>query len=524
MVWILADGSAPNWINLPNRSSISHVVFLLIPGLNQNDFGLVNPLETNPIKIDPIDEFDFFKTFNHLWPTRTPGTKQSLHSSINAILSVPLSEKAKSLLKKSLKNKKLNIEDLLLSNDELIDHDYPTTNILSNDNDNELQIDENAIEIEIENEWVQTKNLSRISNSNPHIYAIDCEMCTAKSGPVLTRVSIIDFKGETILDELVKPDEEIIDYLTRYSGIKQETLKNITTNLKDIQYQLLQIIDENDILVGHSLNCDLKVLKLQHFNIIDTSLIYQHPKGYPYKPSLKWLSEKYLNKKIQSSNDGHSSIEDAKTCIDLLKIKLKNGKNFGIFNHDENIFEKLQNFKNSKMALNMKLSNTIRNSATVDYNKTSLYRKFLNQHVTCENDDDVINGIIDIIDDNDFIVAKLKELESILGWNSQSQLEESTSTILTEESISKAKSTLNSRLSKLYDNLPPYTALIITSGNGDPRDVRLLQNLKKQYQLDYQTKNFKDIQTNWTDDDSKKLTIAVNKARDAISFLTVKKP
>ena len=47
------------------------------------------------------------------------------------------------------------------------------------------------------------------------ILAIDCEMCMVEGGEyALTRVSVLDWDGEVVMDELVKPDLPITDYLT----------------------------------------------------------------------------------------------------------------------------------------------------------------------------------------------------------------------------------------------------------------------------------------------------------------------
>lgn len=48
------------------------------------------------------------------------------------------------------------------------------------------------------------------------VLTVDCEMCRAEDGSlVLTRVSLLDWDGKTVLDELVKPDVPIVDYLTQ---------------------------------------------------------------------------------------------------------------------------------------------------------------------------------------------------------------------------------------------------------------------------------------------------------------------
>jgi RNA exonuclease 1 len=65
--------------------------------------------------------------------------------------------------------------------------------------------------------------------------------------------------------------------------------------------------------------------------VIDTSVIYQHPRGPPFKASLKWLAQKWLKREIQTavageaSVGGHDSEEDARTCVDLLNLKMQKG-------------------------------------------------------------------------------------------------------------------------------------------------------------------------------------------------------
>lgn len=46
------------------------------------------------------------------------------------------------------------------------------------------------------------------------LLAVDCEMCKTTEGTELTRISMVDFDGKTVLDELVKPATPIINYLT----------------------------------------------------------------------------------------------------------------------------------------------------------------------------------------------------------------------------------------------------------------------------------------------------------------------
>jgi RNA exonuclease 1 len=102
-----------------------------------------------------------------------------------------------------------------------------------------------------------------------------------------------------------------------------------THTLESIQAAFLSsptpILTSHTILLGHSLECDLAALKIRHPLCIDTALIFRHPRGPPYKPGLKWLTNKWLGREIQGAASGHDSEEDATACVDLLKLKMANG-------------------------------------------------------------------------------------------------------------------------------------------------------------------------------------------------------
>ena len=68
-----------------------------------------------------------------------------------------------------------------------------------------------------------------------------------------------------IYNTLVKPAHDVVDYATIYSGITAELLDPVTTTLLDVQKKLAELIDYDTVLVGHSLNCDLVVLKVSLF-------------------------------------------------------------------------------------------------------------------------------------------------------------------------------------------------------------------------------------------------------------------
>ena len=52
------------------------------------------------------------------------------------------------------------------------------------------------------------------------VLALDCEMCKVEGNELaLARISLVEWDGTILTDELIKPENPIIDYLTQYLGI-----------------------------------------------------------------------------------------------------------------------------------------------------------------------------------------------------------------------------------------------------------------------------------------------------------------
>ena len=114
----------------------------------------------------------------------------------------------------------------------------------------------------------------------------------------------------------------------RWSGITEEALRDVTTTFEEVQGQVLSILSATPtpILLGHSLESDLRSLKICHPRCIDTAVIFHHPRGRPLKPGLAWLTKKWCAREIQNRGEGgHDPEEDARACVDLLRKKVQNG-------------------------------------------------------------------------------------------------------------------------------------------------------------------------------------------------------
>nr|CAD7442451.1 unnamed protein product [Timema bartmani] len=160
------------------------------------------------------------------------------------------------------------------------------------------------------------------SDGDYGVYALDCEMVYTSMGLELARVTVIDSELRCVYETLVKPENIVLDCNTRFSGITHEDLENVSTTIFDVQAALLGLFSNKTILVGHSLDSDFKALKIVHNTVVDTSVMFPHRMGPPFKRSLKNLAQEILMKVIQEDVGGHDSSEDAVAAMELVRWKV----------------------------------------------------------------------------------------------------------------------------------------------------------------------------------------------------------
>lgn len=73
----------------------------------------------------------------------------------------------------------------------------------------------------------------------------------------------------------------------------------MSRTLRDVQAILLSMFNAKTVLIGHSLESDLKALKLIHDFVVDTSVLFPHKMGPPKKRALKTLCIENLKRIIQ---------------------------------------------------------------------------------------------------------------------------------------------------------------------------------------------------------------------------------
>ncbi|CEP24780.1 unnamed protein product [Cyberlindnera jadinii] len=473
-----ASNESVDFVSIKQKSNVECVVIVLVPGIGASEF--VAPSGTLPCSRDGIPrELPFLKeAFDQMVPMKAPGDRESIFPLMQAFTKRRYTKKQKENVIRELSVKKLVLPDLAASYEEMLANNYPIHNDLR---------DEGAT---IPEGWAET---FEFEHDGSHTFAMDCEMCESKTGKVLTRISLIDFTETVLIDEYVKPEEEITDYLTKYSGITEELLKDVTTTLKDIQKKIQSIVSSKDYLIGHSLENDLNVMKIMHPNIVDTSLIFEHPRGPPFKSSLKYLTKQYLKRVIQEGE--HDSVEDSKACLELVKLKLSEGGLLGKVIDGELIFNDLM--KIDKKAL------------ILDFQRVQAEQ---NRYITCLNDDDVVAKTISKIAEYDLIVANLKEVE-FAQENGQ----------FTEESKSELYNRLNDRLRSIYESIPPNSLVAFSMCHGDQTTLKQMRENKKKYRNELKDKG-SSTEFSWSLEDDLNLKQTAAVTREGVTFIKIKSP
>lgn len=582
VTYIFADGPAPQWVAVGHRPEFRKIVAIMVPGLEEamfkagvdydsydgkqeeENYDPHNDFYPRPLDKEKLPETmqPFADMFNHLWPVRTPGDDRhgKMHSPLHSFLTTPTNYgKGKGQGVKAAqepsgwKNERTRITEYLATADDLAENGYVIhPALLTGEAKDSFKPPEGWVMTKVDNIEDGVVPEAEIQQGSVtcgrEVLALDCEMCmTGENEFSLTRISLVDWTGEVVLDELVKPDKPITDYVTQFSGITEEMLRPVTTTLGDIQQKLLDLLTPRTILLGHSLESDTKAMKVAHPFIVDTSILYPHPRGPPLKSSLKWLAQKYLSREIQKGGAaGHNSIEDAKTCLDLVKQKCEKGKSWG--NSDsqgENLFRRLARagtaYKAQGGATALGGVEIGKTSAAVDWGQPSKGAGAGATHqLACKSDEDVTENTIRAIRGDadgreirgggvDFVWARMRELEALQGWWNRIRIENTNSdggppAEAAPESLQAALTALVSRLVRIYAALPPCTAFIVFSGSGDPRDMAKLQQMQATWKKEYNIpgKKWDELSVKWTDVEEQALKKAAKKARMGIGFVGVK--
>lgn len=182
----------------------------------------------------------------------------------------------------------------------------------------------------------------------PRAVTFDCEMGYTVLGLELIRMTAVAWpSGEPLVDVLVRPLGAVIDLNSRFSGVFPEHYTNAVPYDQWTDYVppppsdnhhvrlpmvetpqkardlLCRFLTPETPLIGHAIDNDLNTIRLCHPTIIDTIVLFPHPRGLPMRFGLKMLSNKHLHRSIQTGGSrGHDSLEDAVATGDLVRVKV----------------------------------------------------------------------------------------------------------------------------------------------------------------------------------------------------------
>lgn len=163
---------------------------------------------------------------------------------------------------------------------------------------------------------------------------LDCEMVQVEAGRrELAFLSAIDFlTGEVLIDNYVQPKSRVVNWDSRFSGVTPSAMNKAVKKgtalfgWEGARSKLWEFMDSETVLIGHSLNNDLDVLGIIHWNVVDSSIItseavfYTVHAGEPLNRtwSLKTLTNELVNYDVQVGKQGHSALEDAHATRDIV--------------------------------------------------------------------------------------------------------------------------------------------------------------------------------------------------------------
>eukprot|EP00347_Sterkiella_histriomuscorum_P018099 403346792 len=157
--------------------------------------------------------------------------------------------------------------------------------------------------------------------------ALDCEMDQGNFKNIPCKATVVNQRGEIVLDTLIFDEGQRVRSLQQIHGIPPEILESdVPTRVQVLQHlqhicsefekENLEKEDSRVVWVGHSVKYDLKCMGLGAVDFIDSALIEDEKQP----PKLKQLVRMRLNAKIQVSI--HSSVSLAITFIQYFKHNL----------------------------------------------------------------------------------------------------------------------------------------------------------------------------------------------------------
>ncbi|KII93892.1 hypothetical protein PLICRDRAFT_171594 [Plicaturopsis crispa FD-325 SS-3] len=142
------------------------------------------------------------------------------------------------------------------------------------------------------------------------------------STSMLARVSVVDYRGQAVLDTYVAPTMQVTDYRTSTTGIEPSHLNSSSAVQFNIVQQHVADLIKGKVLVGHSIWSDLSVLGIPHPAVATRDVaLYQPFRNSLRSPNqiigLQTLMWHLMCRRIQ--DDTQNPLETARAALDLYR-------------------------------------------------------------------------------------------------------------------------------------------------------------------------------------------------------------
>ncbi|KAF4985767.1 hypothetical protein FDECE_16326 [Fusarium decemcellulare] len=159
---------------------------------------------------------------------------------------------------------------------------------------------------------------------------LDCEMAGVEGGrsEVVSICAIDFFTGEILINSLVKPREQIIDWRSHIHGIRPPIMsiavarRQVLDGWATARGELWKHVNENTVLVGQSPHFDLKALRVVHTKIVDTAIVtteaaFGGGRSTGRRWGLEMLCRELLHLRIRQGSGVHNGLEDTMATREL---------------------------------------------------------------------------------------------------------------------------------------------------------------------------------------------------------------
>lgn len=181
--------------------------------------------------------------------------------------------------------------------------------------------------------WIKPKPYGDWCKGNPQAIAIDCEMCETtdpvsgqKNHSALCRISIVNAEDpeDVLLNTLVKPAWPVTDYRSWVNGITEEHLQPVQFTLRHAQAFMLALCSEETVILGHAVHNDLASMRMEHYCVGDSALLFKAKDSPTATVSLKDLAKDILKKEMPTTHDSVNDAATALKCLDYYREKKGN--------------------------------------------------------------------------------------------------------------------------------------------------------------------------------------------------------